>query len=84
MALDLNLTEEERDKLSRAGSGRCLLNLIEHLKTNSPSTYKETQLLDPGMSVRRKEVIEWLKNMDKELSRGEFRFKPYPPDRWRE
>ena len=84
MALDLNLTEEERVALSRAGSGRYLLQLIEHLKTNSPSTYKETQLLDLGMSARRKEVIEWLKNMDDELSRGEFRFKPYPPDRWRE
>jgi len=32
MALDLNLTEEERSGLARCGSGQCLLKLIEHLK----------------------------------------------------
>jgi hypothetical protein len=32
----------------------------------------------------RKEVIDWLKALDEELSRGEFRFEPYTPDRWRE
>ncbi len=84
MALDLNLTQEERVRLSKGGAGKCLLKLIEHLKTNSPSTYKETQLLEPGMPARRKEVIEWLKALDGELDRALFRFEPHPPDRWRE
>lgn len=84
MALDLNLTDEERSRMSTGGAGRCLLKLIEHLKTNSPSTYRETQLLEPGMSARRKEVIAWLNALDQELDRGVFRFSPYPPDRWRE
>jgi hypothetical protein len=84
MALDLNLTEEERSRLGRGGAGQCLLRLIEHLKTNSPSTYKEIQLLDAGMSARRREVIEWLKALDEELDKGEFRFQAYPQERWRE
>ena len=84
MALDLHLTAEERIGLERGGAGQCLLKLIEHLKTNSPSTYKEIQLLDAQMSARRKEVIAWLKALDEELDRGEFRFQPYPPEQWRE
>lgn len=84
MALDLNLTAEERDRLTHGGAGQCLLRLIEHLKTNSPSTYKEIQLLDPRMSARRKEAIAWLQALDEELDRGEFQFEPYPPERWRE
>ncbi len=84
MALDLNLTAEERSQLAIGGAGRCLLKLIEHLKTNSPSTYKEIQLLDPRMSARRKEVIAWLEALDAELDKGEFRFQPHPPERWRE
>jgi len=84
MALDLNLTAEERTRLAGGGAGQCLLKLIEHLKTNSASTYKEIQLLDGRMSARRKEVIAWLSGLDAELDEGEFRFQPYPPERWRE
>jgi prephenate dehydrogenase len=84
MALDLNLTDEERSRMEKSGAGQCLLRLIEHLKTNSPSTYRETQLLEPGMSDRRKEVIAWLSALDQELDRGVFKFSPHPPDRWRE
>ena len=65
MALELYLPEEEREKLP-SGAGRFLLqsvygrcpkkgeHLIEHLKTNSPSTYRETQLLNPFMADARK------------------------------
>lgn len=84
MALDLNLTDEERSRMAKGGAGQCLLRLIEHLKTNSPSTYKETQLIEPGMSARRKEVIAWLRALDQELDEGIFRFSSYPPNRWRE
>jgi len=84
MALDLNLTADERKELTGGKAGQFLLGLIEHLKTNSPSTYKETQLLDPRMSARRKEVIAWLDNLDEELDGGKFRFQPHPSDQWRE
>lgn len=84
MALDLHLEEEDRARLAGGGAGQCLLGLIQHLKTNSPATYRETQLLEPGMSARRKEVIAWLQAVDEELDRGVFRFEPAPPDTWRE
>lgn len=84
MVLDLNLTEAERSAMSGSPACRYLLQLIEHLKSNSPSTYKETQLLDPCMSERRKELIDWLKAFDADLDKGIFRFEPYPRDRWRE
>lgn len=84
MALDLNLTKDDRSRMAKSGAGRNLLQLIEHLKSNSPSTYKETQLLNPGMSDYRKELISWLKKFDEELDRGVFRFDPYPREKWRE
>jgi len=41
MALDLHLGERERAELENSPAGFYLLQLIEHLKSNSPSTYKE-------------------------------------------
>ena len=84
MTLDLNLTADERSRMEKSGACRYLLQLIEHLKSNSPATYKETQLLNPSMSDRRKEFIAWLKQLDEELDRGIFEFKSHPPDKWRE
>ena len=84
MALDLNLTEGYRSAMSGSPACRYVLQLIEHLKSNSPSTYKETQLLAPDMSQGRKELIGWLKELDAELDKGIFRFEPYPREKWRE
>jgi len=84
MALDINITDEERSRMADSPACRYMLQLIEHLKSNSPSTYRETQLLDPRMSQRGKELIGWLKSLDAELDRGVFRFKPYARDKWRE
>jgi prephenate dehydrogenase len=84
MALDLKLTETDRSVMSQSPACCYLLQLIEHLKSNSPSTYKETQLLNPYMSERRKELIDWLKEFDTDLDKGIFRFESYPRDRWRE
>ena len=78
------LTEDEGARMMGSPACRYLLQLIGHLKSNSPSTYRETQLLDPRMSIRRKEVIAWLREFDEELDRGAFRFQPYPRDKWRE
>ena len=83
MALELYLPEEEREKLP-SGAGRFLLQLIEHLKTNSPSTYRETQLLNPFMADARKKVIKALVQFDEALNRGEFNFQAYPRDKWRD
>jgi prephenate dehydrogenase len=82
MALDLNLTEQDRSALARSKAGSYILQLIEHLKSNSPSTYREIQLMDPRMPDGRKELIDWLKGFDEELNRGVFRFEAYPRERW--
>ena len=84
MALDLNLTEDERSAMTGSPACRYLLQSVGHLKSNSPSTYKETELLDIRTSGRRKEVIAWSKECDEELDRGVFRFQPYPRRKWRE
>ena len=83
MALELYLPKEERDRLS-SGAGRFLQQLIEHLKTNSPSTYRETQLLHPFMADARKEVIKAHVQFDEAPNRGEFNFQVSPRDQWRD
>ena len=46
-------------------------------------TYRETQLLNPVMAEARKNLIEELRDADRELNNGIFRFEPHPPDSWR-
>ena len=84
MALDLNLTEQDRAALAGSKAGRYLLQLIEHLKSNSASTYRETQLMDPRMPDGRRELMDWLKEFDEELNRGVFGFQAHLRDKWRE
>ncbi len=57
-------------KKLRKGSraGLFLLDLIHHLKTNSPSTYKETQILNPYMLEMRDKIISWFKSIHKALN----------------
>lgn len=84
MALDMYLGDSQRDRLKTAKSGSFLLQLIEHLKSNSPATYRETQVLNAYMSEARKGLIKILENTDKDLDKGIFRFKAYPREQWRE
>ena len=82
-ALDLSLNPTERAHLAGAKSGSFLIQLIEHLKTNSPTTYRETQVLNPYMSQARKRFIGDLKRIDEELDSGMFSFEAYPREKWR-
>lgn len=84
MALDLYLDDSQRNQLRKAKSGSFLLQLIDHLKSNSPTTYRETQMLNPYMSKARKELITALQKTSGELDEGTFRFKPYPRENRRE
>ncbi len=84
MALDLYLNDSQRTQLRKARSGSFLLQLIEHLKSNSPTTYRETQTLNPFMSKARKELVKALEKTRGDLDEGTFRFKPYPREMWRE
>lgn len=84
MALDLHLDESQRSQLRRSKAGSYLLQLIHHLKSNSSSTYRETQILNPYMSDARKKLIKSFLQFDEELDDGVFRFEAFPRDRWRE
>ena len=83
IALELALEPAQRILLGESRAGSFLLQLIEHLKCNSPVTYRETQLLNPVMAEARKNLIEELRDADRELNNGIFRFEPHPPDSWR-
>jgi hypothetical protein len=82
IALDLTLSREEREELAGVESGSFLTGLIEHLKTNSLTMYRETQLMNPYMSTARKRLIEDLKKIDKEMDGCIFGFRAYPCERW--
>ena len=84
MAIDLTFTDTEKAGLARAKSGRHLLALVEHLKTNSASTYRETQLQNPFMRAARASLLQRLEAVHDELNAAAFRFEPHSPDRWRE
>lgn len=83
IALDLSLDQEERSYLARTKTGWLLMQLIENMKTNSPTTYRETQILNPNMSRVRKKLINMLRKTDEELDKGIFRFEAYPREKWR-
>lgn len=83
IALDLYIDDSQRAQLEKAKSGSFIMQLIEHLKTNSSSTYRETQLLNPYMANTRKKLIAALESTDKELDNDVFRFESYQRDRWR-
>ncbi|HUV44923.1 MAG TPA: hypothetical protein VMW13_08855 [Dehalococcoidales bacterium] len=83
IALELALEPAQRILLGESRAGSFLLQLIEHLKCNSPVTYRETQLLNPFMAEARKNLIEELRDADRELNNGIFRFEPHPHDSWR-
>lgn len=83
MALDLHFNQDILSHQKESGAISCIAGLIQHLKSNSPSTYKETQLLNPFMSPARKNVIKALQHFDKELDAGEFKFEAFSRDKWR-
>ena len=74
MLFDSYLTEEEKAELRTVTIGHLFLNAIERIRVNPPSSYKETQLYNPFVRKRRKELIEALNNYNKLLDTGEFPF----------
>jgi prephenate dehydrogenase len=83
IALDLFLDDSQLGHLKKSASGPFLLKLIEQMKSNSPTTYRENQTMNPYMAEARNKLITALQNVDKELNSGIFRFESYPQDRWR-
>ncbi len=76
LSLDSLLTEDEKEVLSGIGSGSLLIQLMDRLRANSSTTWKETQIDNPFTKARRESLIKTLVEYDKKLSQGEFPFVP--------
>jgi hypothetical protein len=74
MVLDSYLQDTEKETMTHSPAATNLLKLIDHLRSNSPATYWETQICNPGMEPCRKEFIKACIEYDKRLSAGEFPF----------
>ncbi len=81
IALDLYLDVSQRTRLKKSAAGSFLLKMIEHMKSNSSSTYRENQMMNPYMAEARNKLIIALQNINKELTEGTFRFTNYQTDR---
>lgn len=78
LATDDTLTSDDKADLSESGAGRKLLSLIEHVTSNAPSTYRETQMDNPFMKANRVRLLDAFRRYHEELDRGEFIFHPSP------
>lgn len=62
--------------LIEKAAGRNLLELVDHLRNNTPSTYWESQLCNPFTSRQRRRLVESMGQYADRLERGEFPFEP--------
>ena len=76
LSLDSLLTKDEKEVLGGIGSGSLLIQLMDRLRANSPTTWKETQIDNPFTKTRRESLIKPLVEFDKKLSQGKFPFVP--------
>lgn len=74
IAIDSYLSAGEKQQLKTGTVGPLFMKIIDHIKQNSKTTYKETQLLNPFMKTRRNEFIKALVEYNKRLDIGEFPF----------
>jgi len=72
MVLNSYLGSEERATLRKSKAGTFLLQLIEHLRANSPVTYWETQTQNPHMARYRAELLKAFQEYDDRLSKGQL------------
>ena len=74
MTLDELLSEEDRSALGPAGSN--LVKLIDHLRSNAPVTYWESQICNPYAKDQRTKLVSAFEAYSERLSAGEFPFCP--------
>lgn len=72
LALGRKLSDEDRTILQATKSGQLLLSLVDHIASNVPTTYGETQLDNEFTTKQRARLIEMLQNYDQALVLGEF------------
>jgi prephenate dehydrogenase len=74
LALGRQLGPEDQDILRGSKSGQILLALVEHVGSNVPTTYQETQIDNTYTMPRREELINTLQKYGSELAAGNFPF----------
>lgn len=74
MGLDFLMDDYDRTRFQSSPAARNLMNLIEHLKNNSPDTYWESQICNPFTREQRRRLLNGLQELDCALARGEFPF----------
>ncbi len=74
LSLGKFLSSKEKNILSGIGSGSKLINLINHLADNSPTTWRETQIDNQFTKEKRGTFINALSHYHEALSRSEYPF----------
>ena len=74
MTLDEFLSEKDKETFGPAGAN--LVKLIDHLRSNAPVTYWESQICNPYTSDQRNRLVSALEEYSERLSRGDFPFSP--------
>lgn len=62
--------------LIEKAAARNLLDLVVHLRNNTPSTYWESQVCNPFTSRLRRRLVESMGHYADRLDRGKFPFEP--------
>jgi prephenate dehydrogenase len=75
IVLDSYLDEAQRTRLKKSGAGLSFHKLIENMKSNSSTTYRETQMMNSFMADARNKLIAEFQKIDNELKEGTFSFK---------
>ena len=74
MTLDEFLSEKDKEAFGPAGSN--LVKLIDHLRSNAPATYWESQICNPYTSEQRNRLVSAFAEYSDRLSDGDFPFFP--------
>ena len=68
------LSARDRGILQGSRLGSALLSSVDHMVSNAPSTYRETQIDNPFTRAQRVRLLSALSSYHKHLNRGEFMF----------
>jgi prephenate dehydrogenase len=74
LALSDFLEENQRKILSGMGSGAKLMSLVHHIESNSPTTWRETQIDNRFTEDIRASFLEALAQYHDSMSKGEYPF----------
>jgi prephenate dehydrogenase len=71
LALGAELSDDDRAMLSGAPAGRRMLQLVDHVASNSLTTYQEQQLHNSFIASRRSALVRVLQSLDATLAAGQ-------------